>query len=661
MSQPNRLADQRPPEFSCAAIDPARSLRFTLDGRTIVGFEGDTVLSALLADGVDTAGTRSGFPVALDAHSAPAIALDGNAKRPDLAMPMALCPAMDGAAYVSIGTRRTITPAARLMKLFSRPSRSLGLDLDAGQALPGPWIDTPAARRESADVVVVGGGVAGLSAALRAARNKAKVVLIERDPILGGVSEYFGKAEGEPAPDALIATLVAKVAAASAIKVYTGTQAFDCNDGVVDTIGVSVEGGVPRPERLAFSGKHVILATGCAERLPIFPGNRLPGVRGSTFSWRMAAHFNVWPGRSAHVHTTTNVGYRMALLGSGAGIDIRRSSDPRAHPQTRFIEFCKAYGFRLGWGAAPATVLEADGSLEIRLADIETGAMQDGAIHAESLILSGGWQPELALWLRAGGTARWDHARQCLVPVGHAGSLAFAGAAAGFLSLPGCAASGEATADWLLSGTQTEIADPQIDPIFETPDGMPFFSHPRRRDLPPAHRGITGPDRLPEPPLSGLKAFLTRTQPTVADPAMALDPLDVAGAIASGALAAEAAPAWCAERCILPRGFAPRALPAQRDEASGLPVWLAGRFGPGQSVWQLVAETGRVFDPGCLLFPNTDETDPLAAIGVILGETNGTLRALLAHRGIGSGDAIYVRDGLTCTAIRLDQKVVLQD
>lgn len=656
MSQPNRLSGTLPPEFSRAHVDPARPLRFTLDGHAVTGFAGDTVLSALLANGIDTAGLRADFPVALDAHTAPAIALDGNAGRPDLAMPMALCPAVDGAAFVTIAPRRAVAPVKRLARLFGRAPKSLGLDLDKGLALPGTWIDTPPGRIESAEVVIVGGGVAGLSAALRAARHKAKVVLIERDPVLGGVSEYFGKAEGEPAPDALIAELAAKVAGSAAIKTYTATEAFDCNDGTVEAIRVAIEGGVPRPERLAFTGRHILLATGCAERLPVFPGNRLPGVIPSVFAWRMAAQFNVWRERSAHVHTATNAGYRMALLGSGSSIDIRRASDPRAHPQTRFIEFCKAYGFRLGWGAALAEVTQADGGLDIHLADAGTGIAQEGGIVADSLLVSGGWQPELALWLRAGGAVRWDDAQKRLVPVGSAGNLAFIGAAAGFLSLPGCAESGRAMADWLLKGEETAIADPQIAPMFETPDGGLHVSRPRRRGLPPAHTGITGPNRLPEPPQTGWRSLVTRAQPPAADPAAALDPLDVTGAIISGTLSPEAAPAWCAERCILPRGFMARPLPDPTPPDTSVPGWLAGRFGAGQGVWRIAAETGRMFEPGCLIFANTDDTDPFAAIGVVLGDANGAFSALMAHREMEPGDTVYVRDGLACTAVQLGKR-----
>src|SRR5690606_13340261 len=146
-----RLNGELPPEFSRPVIDRAQPLRFRLNGRPITGFMGDTVLSALLASGIGTTGMLAGSPLALDEHTAPAIALAGNEERTDPAMPAVLCPAVNGASFVTLGPRPG-APASLLSRLLMRRRNSLGLLYRSGSAEPGGWIDTPAARHVAVDV-----------------------------------------------------------------------------------------------------------------------------------------------------------------------------------------------------------------------------------------------------------------------------------------------------------------------------------------------------------------------------------------------------------------------------------------------------------------------------------------------------------------------------
>ena len=131
-SQPNRLGTDRQHHLQGGVIDRSRPLQFRLDGRLISGFAGDTVLSAVLASGIDTIGQREGGALALSLRHAPTIsfaALVGDHQR---TLPMERTPATDGAQYVTTARKLRRNPLARFL---SRHGRSLDIDLDRPDAL----------------------------------------------------------------------------------------------------------------------------------------------------------------------------------------------------------------------------------------------------------------------------------------------------------------------------------------------------------------------------------------------------------------------------------------------------------------------------------------------------------------------------------------------
>ncbi|MCD7059509.1 FAD-dependent oxidoreductase [Pelagibacterium xiamenense] len=661
MTQPNRMPSPHAADFSAPQIDPAAPVTFRLDGRRLTGFAGDTVLSALLANGIDIVGIHMGHPLALDETTAPPIALKGNEGQPDLSMPMALCPIVEGAEFITCAPKRIRTTLGKTLGALGTLPASLDLDLARGLPPVMPWIAGTPEVRVSADVAIVGGGLAGMAAALRACARGARAVLIERAPRLGGLAEYFGKVEGEATPRDMIGTLVGDLAGHEDAALYLGTEAFDLVDGQVHAIRVVVENGIPRPQRIAVGARHIVLATGEDERLPIFPGNRLPGVFRSAFAWRMASRYSLWRGASAHVHSTTNAGYRMALLGADCGKEIRRASDPRGNPQTRFIEFAKAYGFPLGWGVRIDAVTARDRGLAIRHADAATGRPAQGGVEADGLMVSGGWQPDLTLWLRAGGKAQWQASRECLVPKGHMAGVVFAGSAAGYKSQTGCVQSGEAAIDALFSGRMRDISDPQIAPVFETPDGPLTIARPAQRGEPPAYLapGATL-NALPAPRETGLRAiFLRAGPPSQAVTDRALAPLEAASAVHAGLVPTEAASLLCRERVILPRGFPgpPGTRTTGAPMPDALPAFLFGRFGARQTLWTLTPAAKRAFGPGCMVFVNSDDADPAQAIGVVVSQEGPATQALIGTGYLKRGDTAFIRDGLVAVPATLAERI----
>src|SRR5690606_22747657 len=182
------------------------------------------------------------------------------------------------ADYVTIARRQKRSALARLLR---RGADTLGLDLDRSNALTQPWLGMVGEPGPQADLIVVGGGVAGMSAALAGARSGLRVLLVEATPQLGGASLLFGRQEGEDRPEDEIARLAGAIARTDAITVLNNAEVFGLRGGTVRLHQVQLRDGLPIDRVIYVSAHHIVLATGAIERLPVFPGNRLPGVVGA--------------------------------------------------------------------------------------------------------------------------------------------------------------------------------------------------------------------------------------------------------------------------------------------------------------------------------------------------------------------------------------------
>ena len=380
----SRLAADAAHGFGGMALDRARPLRFRLDGRTITGFAGDTV-SAVLAAGIDAAGRPADAAGARPGFRAAGLMRGGTP------LPMARLPAADKLDLKSVGRRRFAV----------RHGPSLD-HLIAGVADP-PWLTASADETLATDLLVVGGGLAGLAAAAAAARAGHSVVLAERRPWLGGDARYYGPVGDAASPADSEAMLLEKLAARPGVTLLTHTEVFALTGGLARLHRV-VDG---RGRVVAVTAARVVLATGSVERLPVFAGNRLPGVVGAIAAYHLAKRYGVGRGSSAVVATGSNFGYRLALRLHDAGIAIGRIVDPRVNPQSRFVDFAKASGLTLSGGLVPARASEAGRALDLAFADARTGQVSL-TLTADRLILAGALQPDLTLWMRAGGGTLWQ-------------------------------------------------------------------------------------------------------------------------------------------------------------------------------------------------------------------------------------------------------------
>lgn len=653
---PNRLGIERDHLLQGSAIERSQPLNFRLNGREISGFAGDTVLSAVLASGIDTVGKRGGMPLALSARHAPAITFAALARDPQRALPMERTPATDGADYVTLGRRQKRSALARLLR---RGGGSLGLDLDQPDPLARPWLGMPGETGPDTDLIVVGGGVSGMAAALAATRRGLRVVLIEATPRLGGHARLFGTQEGEETPDHNIARLAELIGKAEAITVLTCAEVFGLRPGVVRLHQVAIAEGMPAGRIIDIRAPHIVLATGALELLPVFPGNRLPGVTGTLEAFELAHHYGVWAGVSALFATSSSPAYRLAMLAKDAGIAVPRIIDSRPRPQSRFIEFSKAYGITLASGtvAASAALAPKRQGLMLRPRLAMEGFSQPEPVQmVDRLITCGGWQPDLTLWHMAGGESAWNAANGRLEPRNGPPGIALAGSAAGWFTRRACLASGDDAVNALLGRERNPIDDALIDPLYETPDGPAPIGDLSEPDGPPAF-------------LDGGRHYLERPHPvqsrwpgwlpfaprqagwSLADTPQPLAIADIAAGVQLGAIPAASAGIVAQERVAMV-GIADADDGKIQHSAAPLPLpppYLGGRYA-GAELWVVVPDEKRVLEAGTLIQADPDATDPLQAIGVVVRSLNGTAIALVAGT---KGQAASAREPGRMTGIRL--------
>ncbi len=581
----HRLDADAAHQFGGIALDRSKPLQFKLDGRSIEGFAGDTVLSATLASGIDTYGRFGEHALALTDRFAP-LASGANGQF----LPIDRLPATDGAELTTQGRKRRTL----------RRGSSLGHIIDGIPEVP--WLGDGPSETLSVDLLIIGGGVAGLAAAETAAKDGHSVVLAERRPWLGGDARYFGPVGEEASPEAVTTQLITGLSTQPNVTLLTHADVFAVH-GLSARLHRIVDG---RGVVIAVTAKRIVIATGSVQRLAIFAGNRLPRVMSAISAYHLAKRYGVALGRNAIVATQSNYGYRVALRLHDAGVEVQRITDPRINPQSRFVDFAKASGLRLSGAQIPVAAVPTRSGLQVSFAAFETTSVP-ATFDTESLVVSGPFQPDLALWMLSGGGTIWNEGK--LTARGHVEHVALAGTAAGYRSMAACLASGRAAATSVFGGATETIDDPEIGAPYETPElstiiapvvaGAPAF--------------LESGSSLISRAVPGAKPVVTRhaQAPAIGDVAASVE-LDLTAASDAGAVAEErgapggdlVATAW------KPVGT------ASHDR----PAWLVSRFGADAVQVKVIVDDKRRFDRGALIYPNTAATDPAHAIGVIESE-----------------------------------------
>ena len=486
-------------------VDRSRSIRFMFDGQSYTGHAGDTLASALLAQGVTLFGRsfkyhrpRGLLSAGIDEPNALVTVLRGDVRDPNI--PATMLEIYDGLTVVSqnrfpslgvdIGAMNQL--GGRLLgagfyyKTFMGPvfgplkgtrfwmfcehfiRRAAGL----GRA--GRVADTARYERMNAfcDVLIVGSGPAGLLAAKTAASAGAQVILAELDPKLGGSANWSDETiDGMPAAE-WVTTTVAELKPMPNVRLLPRTTVWGYYD---DNTLAALERvtdhkrtgrkGEPRHRHWTIRAAKVILATGAFERPIVFPGNDRPGVMLASAAERYANEFGILTGTKIALFTNNDAAYRTALSLRNAGAKLVTIIDMRGEISQAARDMAARAAAEILAGQA---VVDTEGGkalsgIKVQTFDAATATLTGDprSIEVDCLAVSGGWSPTIHLASQAGAKAEWDANLEAFLLPPNSDRWFGAGAVAGKFSTQDAFASGKAAGEWAGGGAKTSAPLPE--------------------------------------------------------------------------------------------------------------------------------------------------------------------------------------------------------
>ena len=331
-----------------------------------------------------------------------------------------------------------------------------------------------------ADLVIVGGGIAGLSAALQAGRDGKRVLLIEQNPNWGGRAPVDGvEIDGKPAEEWVRETVEA-LGIMENVTLRTRTMASGLYDHgyllAYERIADHTPGDDrPRHRLWRIRAGHVITATGAIERPLSFAGNDIPGVMLAGAVRDYVINWAISPGDRTVIVTNNDDAYRTALALADAGLIVAAVIDARASAQGPLPDAVRARGIRVLEGRGIAKVKGKKRVTGVSLCVQAGEGAELESIACDAVAMSGGWSPVVHLWSHCGGKLIWDEARAMFRPDA---SRPATGANGESMVTALGAANGMLTADEVLADatggkapTTNAVTESPIEPVWIMPQG----------------------------------------------------------------------------------------------------------------------------------------------------------------------------------------------
>jgi sarcosine oxidase subunit alpha len=412
-------------------IDRTVTLDFTFGGRELTGHAGDTLASALLANGIHQVSTsiKLGRPRGITAAWAEDAGglVQVEAPFPEPMLLATTIELFDG--------------------LVARGIPGQGRLAEVGDSA------TYDAKHVHTDVLIVGSGPAGLRAALTAARAGARVVIVDEQSEPGGaLLGSTDKIDETPALD-WVAAVQDELAGFPDVLHLQRTTAFGhYDDGFVlalerrtDHLGGDAPTALSRQRIWRIRARHIVVATGAHERPVVFTDNDRPGIMLAASARTYLHRYGVKVGEQAVVFTTNDSAYAAAIDLHDAGIRINAVVDARPEPPAAWKAECDKRGISV---RTDSVVTGTRGEQRVTHALVSRRADHGDTVplSCDVLLVSGGWNPAVHLFSQARGKLRYDESLGAFLPAEHLPGLSVAGAANGVFDLASCLRAGRAAA-----------------------------------------------------------------------------------------------------------------------------------------------------------------------------------------------------------------------
>ena len=423
-------------------IDRTSALEFSFNGKPMRGYSGDTLAAALLANNQMLVGRSFKYHrprgiVASGAEEPNALVNLGKGARLEPNQRTTTTELFDGLDCTSqnhwpsleydVGVVNNyasrVLPAGFYYKTFIHPRAAWKHFFEPiirhSAGLGRAPRDRDADRYEQAygfcDVLVAGGGIAGLQAAVVAARAGLRVWLVEQTAHWGGRAPVDGDViDGKPAAEWIDAT-VAALSAMDNVTLKLRTMAAGVHDhGYIlldEKVADHTPGdGRPRHRLWRMRVARTINATGAIERPLSFAGNDIPGVMLASAVRDYVVNWAVSPGDRTVVVSNNDDAYRTAIALHGAGLEVVAVIDARSVADGPLPTRARALGIRVETGKGIAKVKGAKRVTGVEICNQAGEGSASTHLACDAVAMSGGWSPVVHLWSHCGGKLTWDEA-----------------------------------------------------------------------------------------------------------------------------------------------------------------------------------------------------------------------------------------------------------
>lgn len=458
-------------------INRDRPLAFSFDGRACIGCEGDTLASALLASDVHLVGRSFKYHRPRGIVSAGAeepnalVTIDRGAGRvtPNLRATQVVL--YDGLRARSQNHWPSLRFDVGAAADFLSPLLTAGFYYKTFMWPPALWkrLYEPAIRATAGlgrapraadsdrylhhyahcDVLVIGGGPAGLAAALAASASGASVILCDEQEEFGGslLAETEAVIDGKSA-SAWLREALTILGTRGQVTLLPHTTAFgwfpDNFMGLAEHVTdhlAAPDPRLPRERLWQVRAAAVVLAAGAIERPMVFPHNDRPGIMLADAARVYLQRYGVKVGGRVLVATTNDSAYRAAVALHAAGVTIAAIADARVTPENAAATAARDAGLPVFFGT---TIAATSGRLRVRDVRLSDRA---AAVPCDTLLMCGGWTPSVHLFSQARGRLRFDDAIGAFVPGDTPANAWCAGACAGTFDLAACLEAGYAAGE----------------------------------------------------------------------------------------------------------------------------------------------------------------------------------------------------------------------